>query len=104
MCPLLLLVGLALVTLPTAGQSLGFERDRAKAILNDVSRMIENHFYDPNLKRLDWKRLVAETRQRIEQAPAPAQMYAEIFALVEKLGDSHTVFIPPALNERSDFG
>lgn len=103
---LLLGVILALAAIPAWGQGrgLGFERARAKAMLKRVSREIEKKFYDPNLRGLNWKQLTAQARQRIENADSIGETLTAIFALTDRLQDSHTVFIPPGRVAKTLYG
>jgi carboxyl-terminal processing protease len=98
---LLALLGIAA---PLRAQSLELDRDRAFGMLDEVSRDVEKNFYDPNLKGLDWKGLIEQTKQRIQAAKVPGQMFTAIFSLLEKLDDSHTVFLPPSRVGRVRFG
>jgi len=99
------LAALLLLSFPLAAQvPLGFERGRAQNILDMVSESVEKNFHDPQLRGLDWKQMTAQARQEINAAQDVGQMYAAIFALVERLNDSHTVFIPPSRAERHLFG
>jgi hypothetical protein len=75
-----------------------------KAMLAVVSREIENNYFDPALKGLDWKALTAQAAARIDKAQTPGEMVTVIFALVDALKDSHTVFLPPAYVNRPVFG
>jgi carboxyl-terminal processing protease len=88
---------LAFIFLPTllSAQDLGFERSRMKSILDTVSVDISKNFYDPALNGVDWKAKVAEAREKIDKAQTVSQMITAIFALVDSLHDSHTVFLPP---------
>jgi len=73
-------------------------------ILKIVSADVEKNFYDPHMKGLDWPALTEEARQRIRAANNTGQMILAIVALLDKLDDSHTYFIPPRLTQRADFG
>lgn len=84
--------------------NIGLERARAKTILTVVSKRIQKDFYDPDLRGLQWQQLLAETQSRIDAAQSPGQMYTAIFALIDKLQDSHTVFIPPGHVNKPKFG
>src|SRR5947209_1387283 len=51
------------------------EQHRAEQILDMVSRDVQNNFYDPTLKGLDWPALTEQARQRIRNADELGQMY-----------------------------
>lgn len=101
---LLVMVLFYLAALPASAQDLNFERARAKMVLDRVCHELEKNFYDPGMKGLDWKTLVADTRKRIDQATQPTDTYLPIVSLVHKLQDSHTVFVPPFTTGRPLFG
>jgi len=92
------------IVFPVEGQSVGYERSRAKSILKQVSKNIEKNFYDPELHGLNWKELTDQTRERIEGANSVNEMLTAIFSLVDKLQDSHTVFLPPERVATPQFG
>lgn len=83
---------------------LKMERSRAQKILEIVAKDIESNFYDPTLKGLDWKNLVSETDQKIANAQSVSEAYTSLFALINQLDDSHTVFLPPGRAADIRFG
>jgi carboxyl-terminal processing protease len=80
------------------------QRGEMEDVLKIVSADVQNNFYDPHLKGLDWPALTEETRQRINSSSNQGQMILAIFSLLSKLGDSHTYFVPPRLTQQADFG
>ena len=103
---LFLLFG-AVILIPevTRGQgNISLERDRMKDILGVVSKEIEKNYFDPQLKGLDWKGLTAQAREKIDKAATVSDMVTAIFVLVDKLQDSHTIFLPPGRVARIRFG
>ena len=80
------------------------ERRRAEQILNLVSKDVQNNFYDPTLKGLDWSALTEEARQRIRSAEELGEMNGAISALLYHLRDSHTVFIPQKRKIKAVYG
>lgn len=104
-CQACLAVGLVLgFALSGWGDDLGMERERARAMLKTVSQDVEKNFYDPQLHGLDWKTLTEQARQRIDNAKSNSEMTTTIFLLVDKLHDSHTMFVPPSRAARPLFG
>jgi carboxyl-terminal processing protease len=87
-----------------AGDDLGPTRSNMKLIVKNVSNEIAKNFYDPNLKGLDWKALTEEAKQKIDKAANVQQMQAAIFELVERLDDSHTIYIRPMMTEEPIYG
>jgi len=89
---------------PAQAADLNFERQRMKGILDQVSSVVEKNYYDPHLNGLDWKALTAQTRTRIDAAENVSQMITSIFVQLDKLQDSHTVFLPPQRINQPLFG
>jgi carboxyl-terminal processing protease len=87
-----------------AGDNLSTERGEMKAVLSVVSKELEKNFYDSEMKGLDWKALTEQAKQKIDNAQSVSDMMRAIFVLVEKLGDSHTRFLPPNRNITYKFG
>lgn len=85
-------------------QSLSNERGRFRSILNIVSDHVEKNFYDPQFRGVNWKAAVEEARGKIDAAQNVSDMATAIFALTNKLQDSHTVFLPPERVEKPMFG
>jgi carboxyl-terminal processing protease len=95
---------LAIPAAVCAQKELGLERDRMKGMLEEVSRQIEKNYYDANMKGLDWKGLTEQAKQKIDKANSVSDMLTAIFSLVDKLQDSHTVFVPPQRATKVKFG
>jgi len=89
-----------------ASYSAGKKSDshRMEQILNLVAKDVQNNFYDPTLKGLDWAALTEQARQRIRDASETGEMIGAISALLYQLHDSHTVFIPPGLKIKANYG
>ena len=94
---------LASASAPRADE-LGNERYRMKAIAKTVSDEIAKNYYDPNLKGLDWKALLEQAKQKIDNAKNVSEMLTAIYVMVDKLKDSHTKFVPPSTNVRLKYG
>ena len=99
------LILLFLLIVPTCfGADLNFEKGRAQLILNEVSKDIEKNYFDATYGGIDWKSAVAQTRQWIDAAQNTNDVYTAIFSLVNKLGNSHTMFMAPGRNVDINFG
>lgn len=96
-----LLLSLVLTAFP---QSLELDRERARGMLQHVDIDIRRHYYDPQFKGLNWDQMVAQAKARIDAAKSPGEMFSAIFALVGKLQDSHTIFVPPRRSAKILFG
>lgn len=80
------------------------DRHRMEQILNLVSKDVQDNFYDPTFKGLDWPALTEQARQRIRSATETGQMVGAISALLYQLHDSHTAFLPPGLKIKATYG
>ena len=102
----LVLASIVIVFLQTAlpAVSQNVQRGEWEDVLKIVAADVQKNFYDPHLKGLDWATLTEETRQQIEGANNTGQMILAICGLLDKLGDSHTYFVPPTLTQQADFG
>jgi C-terminal processing protease CtpA/Prc len=100
---LLAMAGL-LVSSARGQQIQRLDRERAETMLENVSSDVRKYYYDAKLHGLDWDALVRETKLNIAKAPDAAVADAEIAALVERLNDSHTIFIPPRNVNTVDYG
>jgi C-terminal peptidase prc len=89
---------------PARAADVKFERTRMKTILRVVVSDIEKNFYDASMKGLDWKAEVQAAEARIDKAELASDMVTAIFVLVNKLNDSHTLFLPPGRVNKPMFG
>ena len=76
----------------------------AEAILDSVSSDVQKNYYDAKLHGLDWSALVRETKSEIVKAANISVLNIEIAALLERLDDSHTRYIPPRNSVSVDYG
>ncbi len=80
------------------------ERYLFKTILKNVAGDVSKNYYDAKLKGVDWKAATGEATQKIEAARSVNEMELAIYQLLEKLDDSHTVFIPPDSSVTAKYG
>ena len=80
------------------------DRALARTMLSDAAESVRKHYYDATLRGLDWPALVNQTKAQINDAPNLETANAEIEALLEKLHDSHTFFVPPRSVASVDYG
>lgn len=100
----LLTIALLFLASSLSADDLKLQRGRMEDILDIVAKDVQKDFYDPKLKGLDWKALTEKARQRIREATTTGEMVTAIFALVNTLEDSHTVFIPPGRTLKVSYG
>jgi C-terminal processing protease CtpA/Prc len=73
-------------------------------MLDVVSSDVHKYYFDSKLHGLDWDALVRETKANITKTPNIFVANAEIVALLERLDDSHTFFVPPRNTITVDYG
>ena len=89
----MLLTAFGVIAQQASAQSV--ERGVWEDILKLVSADVEKNFYDPQMKGLDWAALTEETRERIRTSSNTGQMILAVSALLSRLQDSYTYFVPP---------
>lgn len=67
----------------------------AQTAYDEVAALVAEHFYDPELRGLDWDALVAQHRDAYSTATTDEQRSAAINALLAELGTSHTHYYGP---------
>ncbi len=80
------------------------DRERAHAMFSNIADDVRKHYYDPKFHGLDWSATVAATQQAIDNASTLNRALSEIAAGLDKLGDSHTFFLPPRRPYIHEFG
>ena len=70
----------------------------------DVADDVAKHYYDRALHGVDWDAKLRETREKIQNATSSNLAFANIAAMLDSLGDSHTFFIPPRRSFQLDYG
>jgi carboxyl-terminal processing protease len=100
-----ILLGLAFFTPTVFSQELSkLDRGRAQDILKVVGDDVRKHYYDPKFHGLNWDAEIGEAKDKISQAKSFSMAMAHIAAMLDKLNDSHTFFLPPEHAYRHDFG
>ncbi len=93
---------------PTASAPVGAiskaDRERALGILDAISKGIQNLYYDPKMKGLDWNAVVSNAKVKIAESNSLNEALTQIAVAVDTLHDSHTVFEPPTRPYHLDFG
>ena len=100
-----LLVAVGLAPRGAAGQELtGFERQRGLNMLSMVRDDIAKHYYDTLYAGVDLAAVFDAAEAQIRKAGALEQVLAAIAQATTALNDSHTIFIPPGLVYKADYG
>ncbi len=80
------------------------DKNRGQRMLEQVSKTVQEKFYDSELRGLDWQRLTKVTESRIDSAQSLGEIFAAIYWQLDQLQDSHTKFIPPTRVVKFLFG
>ncbi len=80
------------------------DRERALGILDNVSKGIQENYYDPKLNGVDWNAVVAKAKAKIDQSDSLNDALAQVAVAVSALNDSHTTSRPPHRPFSLDFG
>ena len=80
------------------------ERGLLQAMLTDAHKAVRTHYFDRTFNGVDWDRRYAESRTALAQVASLHAGLATIAAMLEGLGDSHTVFYPPGWLREVDYG
>jgi carboxyl-terminal processing protease len=91
-------------TEPGPGAISKLDRERALGILDNVSKGIQENYYDPKLNGVDWDAAIAKAKVKIAQANSLNDALAQVAVAVSALNDSHTTFRPPHRPFSLDFG
>jgi len=71
------------------------ERTQVNSALNQISKDVVKHYYDPKLHGVDWDTKVEQTREKVKEEKSLNMAMAHVAALLDSLNDSHTFLIPP---------
>ena len=91
-------------TEPKRGAISKLDQERAVGILDNVSKGIQENYYDPKLNGVDWNAAIANAKAKIGQANTLNEALAQVAVAVSALNDSHTTFRPPHRPFSLDFG
>jgi C-terminal processing protease CtpA/Prc len=89
---------------PSAGAISQADRERVLGILDAISKGIQNLYYDPKMKGLDWNAVISNAKVKIAESNSLNEALTQIAIAVDTLHDSHTVFEPPTRPYHLDFG
>ena len=100
-----------LILLPGAvttvfGQSApsGFDKDRARTMLNVIKSDLKKHYYDPNFHGMDVDARFKQAEEKIKVATSLGQIFGIIAQTMIELNDSHTYFVPPGRSYTTEYG
>ena len=65
---------------------------------------VEKYYYDPKFHGVDLDATLAAAQQRLKTAATLADAFSIVSDFVQRLDDSHTVFVPPTAGRGVDYG
>lgn len=80
------------------------DRDRGRAMLNELKADLKKNYYDPTFQGVDVEASFTAADEKIKQATSLGQVFGIIAQFLVELNDSHTFFLPPGRIYRTDYG
>ena len=80
------------------------EHDEVMQMLITISDDVKKHYFDKNLRGLDWNANVKKFAARIDNAESLNRGLSEVAAALDVLDDSHTFFLPPPRPYNHSYG
>jgi C-terminal processing protease CtpA/Prc len=81
-----------------------FERERGRIMLGTIRDDIRKNYYDPNFHGIDLDATFKAADEKIKQATSISQILRIIAQFAVDLDDSHTLFLPPSRQARTEYG
>lgn len=85
-------------------QSLDFNKQRGRIMLDVIRKDIEKHYYDTTFHGIDLQATFGVAQEKIKQAQSQGQIFGIIAQALIELEDSHTFFVPPPRAAHVDYG
>ena len=82
----------------------GFNRDRARDILEAVKSDIKKNYYDQSYHGADLDARFKAADEKLKQATSLGQAWGIIAQVLVDFEDSHTFFVPPSRPARTEYG
>lgn len=98
-----LIAGTVVIALGQSAPS-GFERERARAMLNVIKDDLKKHYYDPTFHGMDVDARFKEADEKIKTATSQGQIFGIMAQTLIDLEDSHTYFVPPERSFTTEYG
>ena len=88
----------------TSGQTLNFNRDRGRIMLNTIKEDVRKNYFDPSLRGIDLDAHFKEAEEKIKRSDSLNQILGVIAQTLLDFNDSHTFFVPPSRPARVEYG
>jgi carboxyl-terminal processing protease len=93
-----------LIAQPAQTKISKFEHDEVMQMLITISEDVKKHYFDKNLRGVDWGANVKNFESRIDNAASLNRRLSEVAAALDVLNDSHTFFLPPPRPYKHTYG
>ncbi len=81
-----------------------FDKQRGQMMLRQIQEDLKKNYYDPQFHGMDVEARFKTADEKIKQAQSLGQIFGTIAQVLVELNDSHTFFLPPGLNSRTEYG
>ena len=81
-----------------------FEKQRGQMMLRQIQEDLKKNYYDPQFHGMDIEARFKTADEKIKQAQSLGQIFGTIAQVLVELNDSHTFFLPPGLNSKTEYG
>ncbi len=88
-----LLLAIAVAMAPPSEDPYALAPRKAEALLRDAWEAVRDHFYDPNLRGVDWEAALEQSLPEARQATSSAEIHAVINDMLSILHTSHTALL-----------
>ena len=104
--PIFLLTGICvfLFVSVNAQQSISYERERHRRMLNLIKDDIKKNYFDPKFKGIDLEANFKAADEKLKKADSIGQLSGIIAQFMLDFEDSHLFFIPPEKVNKIDYG
>lgn len=86
------------------GQTLSFERDRHRSMLDLIKSDVEKNYFDPKFKNIDIELKYKEAQANLKAATSVGQLSSAVAQFLAEFDDSHLFFVPPGKANVADYG
>jgi len=82
----------------------GFDKSRGHDMISQIKEDLKKNYYDPSFHGVDIDARFKAADEKIKTATSIGHVFGIIAQALVDLGDSHTYFLPPGRNARTEYG
>ena len=101
---LLAFLFLTLIPVTKAQKVENRDRERGQIMLMRIKDQLKKNYYDPAFRGMDLDTRFQTASEKIKEAASVGQIFGTIAQVLIELNDSHTVFLPPSRQTKTDYG